>query len=82
MSEQKLKVLAEDQLKEEKKAIADSITNTSTTLNNMQSVGVGQSQALRGAILDISSRLDGKLQNLIENLLQFTSDTETKSVQT
>ena len=42
VSELKVRTLVADQLKGEKKAIADSVTNASSTLTNMQSVGVGQ----------------------------------------
>ena len=81
-SEVKLKTLVEDQLKSEKKAIADSVSNAGNTLSSMLTVGVGQSQAIRGTLQDISVRIDVKLQKLFEQLLPFLSDIDTKTAQT
>ena len=80
-TQEKLKTLYQDRLKGEKKAIGDSITNTSQTLSNMQAVGVAQSQAMKGTLRDISDRLDGQLQNVFAQLLPLLDQVESKSEQ-
>ena len=81
VSEVKLRTLLEDQLKSEKKAIADSVSNAGNTLTSMQTVGFGQSQAIRGTLQNISVRIDDKLQQLFEQLLPLMDDSESNDAQ-
>ena len=76
--EQKVRMMLEGQIESEKKSIKDSITLTSTTVSAMpnKSIGTGQSQGIRGSLHDVTSRMDGRLQNLTDQILPLLSDTE------
>ena len=64
--ELKMKNLVENQIKLERQAIHDSISNISTTVSGYasNSIGVSQGQALRSTLSNISTRIDEKLQRL------------------
>ena len=81
--ELKMKNLVENQIKLERQAIHDSISNISTTVSGFasNSIGVSQGQALRSTLSNISTRIDEKLQRLYEQILPFLSDTESTTFQ-
>ena len=72
----RIKVLAEEQYKAEKKSIADSITSMSNAVSNYQenSIGVVQGLAIRASLSEVSARIDGALSTLFEKLISVSDD--------
>ena len=81
--ESKIKKLVHSQFKSEKKAITDSITLTSSTVNDMpsNSIGASQGQAFRSTLQGISSRMASRLQDLFEQLLKLVEDSEAETLE-
>ena len=83
VEEQKIRKLLESQIASEMKSITDSITLTSSSVSTMpnKSIGTAQSLAIRGSLHDVTARMDGRLQNLSEQILKLLSDSELTSFQ-
>ena len=82
--ELKIRKLLESQIESEQKSITDSITLTSNSVSAMpnKSIGTTQSQAIRGSLHDVTARMDGRLQNLTEQILRLLDDSEASIFQT
>ena len=81
--EVKVKKLFESQFKSEKKAIHESVTLISNTVSNLQdaSISSAQAQGYRNSLLDISTRIDVRLQKLVEDLIKVSDDAEVVTIQ-
>ena len=80
----KLRSLAEAQIKAEKKSISDSITKISETVSAYEnnSITFTQANSIRVTLGNTSARLDGKLQSLVEQILQYLDEKQAQAEQT
>ena len=76
--ELKVRQLLENQMVSESKAVKDSVTMVSNTVSalSVKSISSAQAQGYRNSLLDISSRLDVRMQKLAEEIIQISNDTD------
>ena len=62
----------------ESKAVKDSVTMVSNTVSalSVKSISSAQAQGYRNSLLDISSRLDVRMQKLAEEIIKISNDTD------
>ena len=75
--ETRVKKLLENQMESESKAVKDSVTMVSNTVSALSAKSIStQAQGYRNSLLDISSRLDGRMQKLAEEIIKISNDTD------
>ena len=80
--EEKVKKLLEKHMETESKAIKDSVTNLSNTVQALpvRSISSAQAQGYRKSLQDISTRIEVRLQRLAEDIIKISNDTDVDSV--
>ena len=64
-------------MESESKAVKDSVTTVSNTVSALSAKSIStQAQGYRNSLLDISSRLDGRMQKLVEEIIKISNDTD------
>ena len=75
--ETRVKKLLENQMESESKAVKDSVTTVSNTVSALSAKSIStQAQGYRNSLLNISSRLDGRMQKLVEEIIKISNDTD------
>ena len=76
VQETKVRKLLETQMESESKAVKDSVTMVSNTVSalSVKSISTAQAQGYRNSLLDISSRLGGRMQKLAEEIIKISND--------